>query len=155
VEELLFRGYGFERLIKGLGHWPAQRATALLFAAFHVANGWPWQVALMGTTVGSLLFGLVFDGNGPTSDTGRERPLVLRRSRTPPRTGSPGHKLSIATGAQGLAEHSEGRRPIETASAVQAARKTPSMMIIEPSRSVSVHGRGERGRAGCSCWADR
>jgi membrane protease YdiL (CAAX protease family) len=60
VEELVFRGYGFERLIKGLGHWQAQLATALLFATFHVVNGWPWQVALLGTTVGSLLFGLVF-----------------------------------------------------------------------------------------------
>ena len=60
VEELVFRGYGFERLIAGLGHWRAQLVTALLFAVFHVVNGWPWQVALMGTTVGSLLFGLVF-----------------------------------------------------------------------------------------------
>jgi membrane protease YdiL (CAAX protease family) len=60
VEELVFRGYAFERLIKGLGHGPAQLATALLFAVFHVVNGWPWQVALLGTTVGSLLFGLVF-----------------------------------------------------------------------------------------------
>ncbi|HEY9107002.1 MAG TPA: CPBP family intramembrane glutamic endopeptidase [Roseateles sp.] len=60
VEELVFRGYGFERLIAGMGHWPAQFVTALLFAAFHVVNGWPWQVALTGTMVGSLLFGLVF-----------------------------------------------------------------------------------------------
>ena len=60
VEELVFRGYGFERLIAGLGHWPAQFVTALLFALFHVVNGWPWQVALLNTTVGSLLFGLVF-----------------------------------------------------------------------------------------------
>jgi membrane protease YdiL (CAAX protease family) len=60
VEELIFRGYGFERLIAGIGHWQAQLLTALLFAVFHVANGWPWQTALAGTTVGSLLFGLVF-----------------------------------------------------------------------------------------------
>jgi len=60
VEELVFRGYGFERLVRGLGHWPAQLIIALLFAAFHMLNGWPWQVALLGTTVASLLFGLVF-----------------------------------------------------------------------------------------------
>ncbi|WP_457389489.1 CPBP family intramembrane glutamic endopeptidase [Roseateles sp. P5_E1] len=60
VEELVFRGYSFERLIAGWGHWQAQLFTALLFAVFHVVNGWPWQVALLGTTVGSLLFGLVF-----------------------------------------------------------------------------------------------
>lgn len=60
VEELIFRGYSLERLIAGIGHWKAQLVTAILFACFHVANGWPWQVALTGTTVGSLLFGLVF-----------------------------------------------------------------------------------------------
>ena len=60
VEELIFRGYSFERLIAGIGHWKAQLVTAILFAVFHIANGWPWHVALVGTTAGSLLFGLVF-----------------------------------------------------------------------------------------------
>ena len=60
VEELIFRGYSFERLIAAIGHWPAQILTALLFALFHIINGWDWKVALVGTTIGSLLFGLVF-----------------------------------------------------------------------------------------------
>jgi membrane protease YdiL (CAAX protease family) len=60
VEELIFRGYSFERLMAGIGHWKTQLVTAILFAVFHIANGWPWQVALVGTTLGSLLFGLVF-----------------------------------------------------------------------------------------------
>jgi CAAX protease family protein len=60
VEELIFRGYSFERLIAAIGHWPAQIVTALLFAVYHIAEGWPWQTALIGTTAGSLLFGLVF-----------------------------------------------------------------------------------------------
>jgi membrane protease YdiL (CAAX protease family) len=60
VEELVFRGYGFERMIAAIGHWPAQILTALLFAMFHVVQGWPWQVALVSTTLGSVLFGLVF-----------------------------------------------------------------------------------------------
>ncbi|HVV73973.1 MAG TPA: CPBP family intramembrane glutamic endopeptidase [Verrucomicrobiae bacterium] len=60
TEELVFRGYGFERLIAGIGHWPTQLVTAFLFALFHILSGWPWQTALLGTTVGSLLFGLVF-----------------------------------------------------------------------------------------------
>ncbi len=60
AEELVFRGYGFERLIAGIGHWPAQLVTAVLFALFHILSGWPWQTALIGTTSGSLLFGLVF-----------------------------------------------------------------------------------------------
>ena len=60
VEELIFRGYGFERLIASIGLWKAQVVTAALFAIFHLANGWSWQAALLGTTVGSLLFGMVF-----------------------------------------------------------------------------------------------
>lgn len=60
VEELIFRGYSFERLIAGVGHWKAQLVTALLFALFHVMQGWSWQVALTGTTIGSVFFGLVF-----------------------------------------------------------------------------------------------
>lgn len=60
VEELVFRGYGFERMIAAIGHWPAQIVTALLFAVFHVVHGWPWDVALTSTTLASILFGLVF-----------------------------------------------------------------------------------------------
>ena len=60
VEELVFRGYSFERLISAIGHWPAQILTALLFAVYHVVHGWSWSSALVGTTLGSILFGLVF-----------------------------------------------------------------------------------------------
>jgi uncharacterized protein len=60
VEELAFRGYGFERLISAIGHWPAQVAIALISAVFHVLHGWTWEIALVATTLGSILFGLVF-----------------------------------------------------------------------------------------------
>ena len=60
VEELVFRGYGFERMIAAIGHWPAQIITALIFAFYHVQHGWTWGNALVGTTLGSILFGLVF-----------------------------------------------------------------------------------------------
>lgn len=60
AEELMFRGYSFERLIALIGHWKAQLVTAFIFALYHIVAGWPWQVALIGTTVGSVLFGLVF-----------------------------------------------------------------------------------------------
>ena len=60
VEELAFRGYAFERLIAGIGHWPAQIAIALISAVFHVLHGWTWEIALVSTTLGSILFGLVF-----------------------------------------------------------------------------------------------
>ena len=60
VEELLFRGYSFERLISSIGLWPAQLIVALLFAVYHLRNGYPWQVAFTGSVIGSLMFGLVF-----------------------------------------------------------------------------------------------
>lgn len=60
VEELLFRGYGFERLITSIGLWPAQLIVALMFAVYHLLNGDPWQVAFTGTIIGSVMFGLVF-----------------------------------------------------------------------------------------------
>jgi membrane protease YdiL (CAAX protease family) len=37
-EELLFRGYLFQRLERGLGAWPAQALLALLFALLHWGN---------------------------------------------------------------------------------------------------------------------
>jgi membrane protease YdiL (CAAX protease family) len=37
-EELLFRGYLFQRLVKGLGVWPTQLLMALLFAWVHWGN---------------------------------------------------------------------------------------------------------------------
>ena len=60
VEELVFRGYSFERMISAIGLWPAQIVTALIFAVYHVLHGWSWNNALVGTTLGSVLFGLVF-----------------------------------------------------------------------------------------------
>jgi membrane protease YdiL (CAAX protease family) len=37
-EELLFRGYLFQRLVRGMGPWPAQGVAALLFAGIHWGN---------------------------------------------------------------------------------------------------------------------
>lgn len=59
-EELAWRGYAFWGLMRTLGHWPAQVIVALVAACFHVLSGWSWQVALISTTAGSLLFALVF-----------------------------------------------------------------------------------------------
>lgn len=59
-EELGFRGYGFSRLCHLIGMWPAQALVAGISAIFHVVCGWSWQIALVHTTAGSLLFALVF-----------------------------------------------------------------------------------------------
>jgi membrane protease YdiL (CAAX protease family) len=59
-EELGFRGYGFDRLRRLIGLWPAQAAVAGVSACFHVVCGWSWTTALIHTTAGSVLFALVF-----------------------------------------------------------------------------------------------
>ncbi len=108
VEELIFRGYGFERLIASIGLWKAQVVTAVLFAIFHLANGWSWQAALLGTTVGSLLFGMVFvrwgsvpAATGVHAAVNWTRDLLLNDPPTPttlfaplsPRQWTPGEQL--------------------------------------------------------------
>jgi membrane protease YdiL (CAAX protease family) len=58
-EELFFRGYVFDRLIKTLGAWWAQTIVAAPFAAWHIWQGVPWIAAMTATTVASFLFGSV------------------------------------------------------------------------------------------------
>jgi membrane protease YdiL (CAAX protease family) len=59
-EELAWRGFAFDSLIRSIGFWPSQLVVALVAACFHVVCGWRWDVALVSTTAGSVLFGLVF-----------------------------------------------------------------------------------------------
>ncbi len=57
-EELAFRGYPLRRLNSFYGLWIAQIILAIIFALEHVAGGTSWTTAFLGTTVGSLLFGM-------------------------------------------------------------------------------------------------
>ncbi|HYD51111.1 MAG TPA: type II CAAX endopeptidase family protein [Gemmatimonadaceae bacterium] len=57
-EELGFRGYPFQRLRDRYGVGTAQVVVALAFAAYHLLQGWPLVNALVGTTAGSVLFGM-------------------------------------------------------------------------------------------------
>jgi membrane protease YdiL (CAAX protease family) len=57
-EELSFRGYPLRRLEGPYGVWGAQLVVALLFAVEHVVGGISWWHALIGSGVGSLLFGM-------------------------------------------------------------------------------------------------
>lgn len=65
AEELLFRGVLFQRLIDGLGVWPAQVLTALLFVLTHLNN--PGMEGAIKVWAGcniflaSMLFGLAFE----------------------------------------------------------------------------------------------
>jgi len=58
AEELGFRGYPLRRLEKVFGLWIAQAIVAMTFIFYHVALGWPWANAILGTGAGSLLFGM-------------------------------------------------------------------------------------------------
>ena len=57
-EELGFRGYPFQRLRERYGIIAAQIIVALVFAVYHLLQGWPLVNALVGTTAGSVLFGV-------------------------------------------------------------------------------------------------
>lgn len=64
AEELLFRGVLFQRLMDGLGVWPAQVLTALLFVLTHLSNpgmeGATKVWAGCNIFLASILFGLAF-----------------------------------------------------------------------------------------------
>lgn len=64
LEELLFRGFVFQRLVDGLGRWPALLAMALLFALAHWGNpgmdGPTLAWATVDTVLGALLLGLAY-----------------------------------------------------------------------------------------------
>ncbi len=64
AEELLFRGVLFQRLIDGLGVWPAQALTALLFVLTHLNNpGMEGATKLWAASnifLASVLFGLAY-----------------------------------------------------------------------------------------------
>lgn len=57
-EELGFRGYPFRRLHARYGAVVAQVVIAIAFAVYHMLQGWPPVNALVGTTAGSVLFGV-------------------------------------------------------------------------------------------------
>jgi membrane protease YdiL (CAAX protease family) len=57
-EELSFRGYPLRRLEGPYGVWGAQLIVALLFAVEHMVGGISWWHALLGSGVGSILFGM-------------------------------------------------------------------------------------------------
>jgi len=64
AEELLFRGFVFQRLIFGIGQWPAQLIIAAYFLLTHLNNpGMTSNVKVMASMnifLASILFGLAF-----------------------------------------------------------------------------------------------
>jgi uncharacterized protein len=64
AEELLFRGFVFQRLITSIGQWPAQLIVAGFFLLTHINNpgmtGSAKTLASINIFLASLLFGLAF-----------------------------------------------------------------------------------------------
>jgi membrane protease YdiL (CAAX protease family) len=64
AEELLFRGFAFQRLSSGLGQWPAQLITASFFLLTHLNNpGMTGSIKVMASAnifLASILFGVAF-----------------------------------------------------------------------------------------------
>ncbi|MBB5395217.1 CPBP family intramembrane glutamic endopeptidase [Mucilaginibacter sp. AK015] len=57
-EEIAFRGYALRSLSYKVGHWKAQLIIAFIFALEHMAGGFTWQQAFLGSGVGAVLFGI-------------------------------------------------------------------------------------------------
>lgn len=64
LEELLFRGFVFQRLLDGIGAWPALLTIAALFALAHWGNpgmhGATLAWATLDTALGAILLGLAY-----------------------------------------------------------------------------------------------
>ena len=59
-EELMFRGYGLQRMVEGLGRWPGQLLLALIFTAAHWGNPGMHGATLLWATLNIFLAGLFF-----------------------------------------------------------------------------------------------
>lgn len=57
-EELAFRAYPLRTLAYSIGSWKAQIIIALIFAIEHMAGGYTFVQAFLGSAVGAILFGI-------------------------------------------------------------------------------------------------
>jgi|CXWL01.1.fsa_nt_gi membrane protease YdiL (CAAX protease family) len=64
MEEVGFRGYSLQALLRVLPTWQAQLLVAVAFGATHLAFGWPWQSVVTGVIPSALLFGAVAQWSG-------------------------------------------------------------------------------------------
>ena len=59
-EELLFRGYGFQHLIRAFGPWFSVLSTSLLFGWAHTANPSFSRVSMINTAMFGIVFGYAY-----------------------------------------------------------------------------------------------
>ena len=58
MEEVAFRSYPLVNLNQRLGTWPSLFITTVLFAVYHMINGWSVGISFLGPGIWGLLFGL-------------------------------------------------------------------------------------------------
>jgi len=58
MEEVAFRSYAFIKLHEAFGLRITQLIVAIVFALYHLVQGWNWQVAFLGPGIWALVFGL-------------------------------------------------------------------------------------------------
>jgi membrane protease YdiL (CAAX protease family) len=59
-EELLFRGYALQRLVRAVGTWPAILFSAVLFGVYHVVGSGMWGMGAFFRLAMPMLGGVVF-----------------------------------------------------------------------------------------------
>ncbi len=59
-EEILFRGYPFQRLVEGTGDWAAVGVSSLLFGLGHAANPNATELSVVNTTLAGTLLALAY-----------------------------------------------------------------------------------------------
>ncbi|MFM6926703.1 MAG: type II CAAX prenyl endopeptidase Rce1 family protein, partial [Ferruginibacter sp.] len=58
MEEVAFRSYSFLKLNTAFGLRVTQLIIAIVFALYHIVQGWNWQIAFLGPGIWALVFGL-------------------------------------------------------------------------------------------------
>ena len=58
MEEVAFRSYAFLKLNTVFGLRITQLIVAVVFALYHIVQGWNWQIAFLGPGIWALVFGL-------------------------------------------------------------------------------------------------
>ena len=81
MEEVAFRGYPLELLKRNTGIRATLLITAVLFAIYHIANGWPVGASFLGPGIWGLIFGLAaIYSNGIAMPTGLHYAANLTQS---------------------------------------------------------------------------
>lgn len=89
MEEIAFRAYPFLKLNRVFGLRITQFIVALVFAFYHIIQGWDIQIAFLGPAIWALVFGLAaIWSNGIALPTGIHVALNLIQQLTGIKSGA-------------------------------------------------------------------